>query len=45
MAATKKVLKIPIRIGIGVLLLGILLKIQQITPYANEIIVLSLIHI
>lgn len=41
MAATKKVLKIPIRIGIAILLLGILLKIQQLTPYANEIIVAS----
>ncbi|WP_394749170.1 hypothetical protein [Spongiimicrobium salis] len=42
MAATKKVLKIPIRIGIGVLLLGILFKIQQITPFANHIIVSAL---
>ncbi|MGB5820513.1 MAG: hypothetical protein WBG90_13595 [Saonia sp.] len=43
--ADRKILKIPLRIGIAVLLLGIFVKIQHWSSYANTIIISALIAI
>lgn len=45
MMADRKILKIPLRIGISILLLGILLKTQQWSSHANTIIIVALVSI
>ncbi|MEK6153686.1 hypothetical protein WIW50_10525 [Flavobacteriaceae bacterium 3-367] len=42
MTTDRKVLKIPLRLGIAVLILGILIKIQDWSPHANIIMVTAL---